>query len=465
MKTKLAKTIGVLSLATVVLALSGCQAGKLNLPQVSDLAFWKKSDTLASRYVEPPAHQFTPSDAGLASADGDLPPLPPDVEKTAESFEAEVSRSYEQLARQTNQARERFEDQVRQLESNAEQVVEDVTPKFGSSAYSNPLTPRHSLAATNNQGFQPQGNEGSQSRNEGSAPRNEGSAARNEGSVAGNEGSAGRNEGSAARNSTFTPATNPAPGPGLTEYEKIAQNGLQPYPTSSATPSNPSGFQPASDASGFRPPSAGNLTSTTPAQQPASSFAQSTTPKPPMNEGSSNRYPNTGAFQPQSQVATTQPPTNTGLQPIVPERPISTITPSTNTGAAQVNYEYPTTPFKPFPSRVAEAVDSVTNATQQSVNQLVAPVEKAANNAVQATTNVINQAVDAVIPPLPNNVRTTQPSTPTLNATTTVPKLQLQLQGQGSYAPGSVRTPTPYDPSRLQAPSNQSEGSGGSFKP
>ncbi len=196
-----------------------------------------------------------------------------------------------------------------------------------------------------------------------------------------------------------------------------------------------------------------------------------------MNEGSSNRYrinhgqkpridiPNTGGFQSQSPVATTQAPVNTGLQPIIPERPISTITPPANNGAAQVNYEYPTTPFKPFPPRVAEAVDSITNATQQSVNQLVAPVEKAANNAVQATTNVINQAVDSVIPSLPNNIRTTQPSTPTLNATTTVPKLQLQLQGQGSYSPGSVRTPTPYDPSRLQAPSNQSEGSGGSFKP
>ena len=92
------KTTGsLLVTGCLIFAFSGCQAGKLNMPK---LAFWKKDEGLESKYIEPPSHQLTPSETKVAANtdDKDLPPLPPDIERTVDSFEKEVTRSYEQDA-------------------------------------------------------------------------------------------------------------------------------------------------------------------------------------------------------------------------------------------------------------------------------------------------------------------------------------------------------------------------------
>lgn len=91
----------LLSTITIV-GLSGCQAGKLNMP---NLAFWNKNDQLASEYVEPPSHNFTPGDTELAATsapadNGQGPPARPEsaVESPSlEAFAEKVNQSLDQL--------------------------------------------------------------------------------------------------------------------------------------------------------------------------------------------------------------------------------------------------------------------------------------------------------------------------------------------------------------------------------
>ncbi len=91
----------ILTTGCLFINLTGCQLGK---PSLSSLAWWQNDSALASRYIEPPSHQFTPSESAVVSNDPALPPLPTDIQKTADSFEQEIARSYKELVKDSKQS-------------------------------------------------------------------------------------------------------------------------------------------------------------------------------------------------------------------------------------------------------------------------------------------------------------------------------------------------------------------------
>lgn len=349
----------ILTTSCLFVALTGCQMGKSPL---ASLAWWQKDDELASRYIEPPSHQFTPSDSAVVSDDPNLPPLPPDIEKTVDSFEQEVARSYRELARESEKAGDRLVGTAREVKEESKNMLMPAERKPPTSAdFANPLTPRPSERYALNE----------------SAPKSSNSL---QPKPTGTSGTGG-----------FQPD-------GMTQYEKLAQQSLQPKDPGTFSPSRPE------------------------ARLPNASL--------PMKRGNKNDF----AFTPKSPANKID--TTTPLQPSRPNKqPV--------TEAQQVNFEYPSTPYQSFQPRGKNTTS--TNASQMPnpaslTEQLVDTDSDSASNVVDATKDAVGNLVPDLSPKAPAG-------------------LSLQLQGQGSYAPGSIRAPNPIDPAELVLPPATGSGS------
>lgn len=119
-------TVILLTIGCLVINLTGCQIGK---PSLGSLTWWKKNDDLASKYVEPPSHQFSPSESAIVSDDPNLPPLPPDIEKTVESFQQEIDRSYRELAKDSQKANQELIESLEKGTSELMQIAEQPPTK------------------------------------------------------------------------------------------------------------------------------------------------------------------------------------------------------------------------------------------------------------------------------------------------------------------------------------------------
>lgn len=139
-------TVILLAIGCLTINLTGCQIGK---PSLGSLTWWKKNDELASKYVEPPSHQFSPSESAIVSDDPNLPPLPPDIEKTVDSFQQEIDRSYRELAKDSQKANRELIESLEKGTSELLKIAETTPEKTETiSTSSNPLTP---LASTDSQ--------------------------------------------------------------------------------------------------------------------------------------------------------------------------------------------------------------------------------------------------------------------------------------------------------------------------
>ena len=109
--------------------------------------------------------------------------------------------------------------------------------------------------------------------------------------------------------------------------------------------------------------------------------------------------------------------------------------------------QYPSTPHKPFEPREQENLPDAAPAESLPTTKSLAPKNQTPQNLTPKS-----QA-----PPMPSAGFGKQPAA--------LPS-QL-LKGQGTYAPGSVKAPTPMSPEQVAAPqdSGQSTGYGGSFQP
>jgi hypothetical protein len=331
----------ILTICILIVASTGCQVGK---SPVGNFAWWKKDDTLASRYIEPPSHQFTPSESAVVSDDPDLPPLPPDIEKTVETFEEDVARSYRELARQAGQISDKALDPVREATDKLEKLAVASDSAANSSEFLNPLVPRSvdSGGVTNDD---PQAK-----------------AAMSEQPASG----------VSSTSNEFQPYR------ATPRYEQLAQQTLQPLDPGALQAAEP---QRSSTAAPLQPYPSGD-------SSPAGEFV----------------VPDPGTFSPSW--------ANSQATPLSPSRPEAA---AATADSQQVNYEYPSTPFPEFQPRMDEPGD-----TPQTLTQ----------GAATTTSSGLNSS-----------------------------GLELQLQGQGSYAPGSIRTPDPIDPGQLRLPMNV-DGSG-----
>lgn len=395
---------GWLIASCLLVTFAGCQLGKSPL---SSLAWWQKEDTLASKYVEPPSHQFTPSDSAVVSDDPDLPPLPPDIDKTVDSFEEDIARSYRDLARQSENEAKSIASRTREVQVDTRNISAPPTRPPSSADFSNPLTPRASerYSANPDSSF----GQGSQSRN----------------SISKTASPSNKND--------FMPSSG-SESPGMTQYERMAQQSLQPKqgsttrspltPSRTAQPSGQSPLQP-SNGSDFRPPST----------------------SPPSSSSSS------GSFQPASSGS---------FQPMTPRQPVQPIsTPRALTPPAersQSTNEYPTTPYQSFQPRV----DDVKQQSNQFVPGATSPGSGNSSPSFGSSSKGTPGVTDATKAPSGSfasgttngNFNAAKPAGQTANG------LSLNLQGQGSYAPGSVRRPDAINPEKLELPMQNFGNSG-----
>ena len=374
-------TVRLLVTGCLVCLMTGCQAGKLNM---NSLAFWRKNDQFDSNYIEPPAHKFTPGQTEVAANTSDsapdddtLPPLPPNVDRTMESFEEEVTRTYQELAQQNTSTQQ---NTLAPRGSNSIQPVDVDTSHvssppagFGNSEFNSPLTPR---ASDNNSATV-------------SAPAN---------------------------SNDFVPLSPAGSDDSDTpQYERLAQQMLEP----ARPPANVE--QPPVSMPEIRTPEMSNPLS--PAQ--GGDFAASPSQPAPSAQRVQNPYassrtqtpaqPLQPRTPPQVAAQTTTPPAQPSANPVTPD-------------------QYPTTPYRAFEP------------------------DQLAGNA-QATT-------------IPSPEPATMPDPPASTqqmANNGTGGLTLQLQGQGTYAPGSVRPPDALDPGSLQLPQSirvgNSNSGGGAFQP
>lgn len=354
MKREIMKSITAgkfLATGCLIIVFAGCQTGKPRF--LGNLAWWQKNDTLASEYIEPPSHQFTPSESTVASDDTELPPLPPDIEKTVDSFEQDVARSYRELARQSGQSSDKIANDIRDIRLDGRNVNSVPASKPPASELSSPLTPRtgERFAANNS----PERSESSSSRLQ----------------------KTGRDTAKSNSND-FAPMSQSNTG-GMTQYEKLAQQTLQP--------------------SGTRPT--------------ASTFSPSSSPLKPA---ASNDF----AAQANRQPAAPSPPMTSNT---------AKITQSSQPDGMQVGYQYPSTPYQAFEAKAREPAQQTRQITEPDRQSFEQPQSGAGS---------------------------------TLSSKSAT-GLTLQIQGQGSYAPGSVRTPSPIDPNNLVLPMNDAGSS--AFQP
>lgn len=344
------RIVSTMSLAAVILiGLSGCQSGKLNMP---GLAFWKKNDRLSPEYIEPPSHNFTPGETDIADSvdveigtEEDGPPKRPIVSaeqssESLESFAAEVNRSWEQLAEKSQEDGADHAGTVKQAMVDQDHVSMPPTREVGPADFANPLAPRQ-------------------------APGGGGQFA---------AGSAEAENPSSA--SGFQPATN---------YEKLAAQTM-----GSSRPAPRYEMSPA-----------------------ALSQNGSGSPLVPETVNSPETVPNEAG----ENVRMLNPYSGPAGDADIASSPISAPASST---PAQPQYE--TTPYKPFGS------DAATEMADPS-----------------ATTS----------PQLADNSMTPSASPGEIPS-------MLQLSGQGSYAPGSVRRPEPIQPESMTVPHTATGG--GSFQ-
>ncbi len=339
------RIVSTMSLAAAILVgLSGCQSGKLNMP---GLAFWKKNDRLSPEYIEPPSHNFTPGETDIADSvdveigtEDDGPPKRPVVSaeqssESLESFAAEVNRSWEQLAEQTQGNAAEHAGTVKQAMVDRDNISMPPTREVGPADFANPLAPRQ-------------------------APGGGGQFA---------AGSAEAESPSSAAG--FQPTTN---------YEKLAAQTM-----GSSRPAPRYEMSPATQAQN------GSGSPLVPqAVSPAETVPQG------VDETGSMLNPYSGAAS-EADIASS---------------PIS--------APAQPQYE--TTPYKPFGSGATSEMAAPSATTSQQL----------ANNSMTPSVS-------------PNEI----PS-------------MLQLSGQGSYAPGSVRRPEPIQPESMTVP--RTATGGGSFQ-
>jgi hypothetical protein len=337
--------------ATILLIVAtGCQSSRFSMPK---LAFWKNNDQLASEYIEPPSHQFTPERTASADKEstldtGDGPPTRPKTASTSgpsiDSFAEEVNRSWAQLEAKT----QKKSNEVNQALVDTNNISLPPTGQ-GSEDLKQPLMPRYlksddrALAAK--------------------------SAAESTGNLAGD--------------GTFAPMPASKSSP-ATRYEQLAgttmsgPSTLQPAPATS-----PGGRSEFSAESGFQPVAMTSRPSV--AMEPQGRTAEPA----PFND--SSRFEN--PYMPQLQAEKS------------PTSPVSAPnTPKSLASAKPADPVYQSTPYKPFTA----LADSATGSSPDT------PVTE---NASGTTNNPPNTPRLAQMP------------------------LSLQLSGQGTYAPGSVRRP------------------------
>ena len=356
----------ILCTSCIVVSFSGCQAGKLNMQQ---LAFWKKNDTLDSRYIEPPSHQLTPSDTRVAgnSDDSNLPPLPPDINRTADKFESEVTKSYQELAQQTKESENRFANSLADAEQKTRSAINEKLPSRSSYSsgldnvaepnFNNPLTPKPINRNRPNTQI----------------------AQRSVDAMPPSSGSFRPRPTSAKSSPTISNA-------GMTEYEKLAQL----------------------DSGQLKPSTSGEL--------PKINYPTSNSPLKPNNQLAQNSQ------SIQNPYSTTRPKSDRSLQAVTGASQATQANqslPSPSGSSRQVNYEYPSTPYQPY------------NVKSQDSNL--------------ATTNTLNPSSHTTSPLKPNNSITS----PSMTSSST---MKLDISGQGSYAPGSIRRPKALLPSNLKLP-------------
>ena len=330
----------ILATGCLIVSLSGCQAGKSPL---GNLAWWQKNDTLASEYIEPPSHQYTPTDSAVVSDDSDLPPLPPDIEKTVDSFEKDVARSYRELSRQSDKSLDRTSSAARDVAVDTRNVDRSPAYEMPTTGASNPLTPL--IRPSERFASKPETPPESEPRLPIRTPY-----------------------GSEQDSSTFSPD-----GQGRTQYEKIAGQTLQPFATTQAGSFDAS--RPEAKIPDFSP----SVSSDIAFQPPTSS-----------------RTDGNGGF-------------SESLNPATTSR-------TTESAAEQASQNYPATSYQSFEPRVKEAD---TQPVPSFIPDLSATIPQ--NNLAPASAS----------------------------------GMSLQLQGQGSYAPGSVRAPNPINPAQLTLPISQ----------
>ena len=141
------------------------------------------------------------------------------------------------------------------------------------------------------------------------------------------------------------------------------------------------------------------------------------------------------------------------------------------------SYEYPTTPYSEFKPRevvqnqvaqIAAEAEKLGSATRDAAsdmkNNLVDSVSKKFGNMVDSTKNAVGNAVDEAKSTASSFSGALQPAVTKPGSTSFGGSdgLQLNLQGQGSYAPGSVRRPGEFNPNDLVLPTSDfnSAGSG-----
>lgn len=349
----------ILTTGCLFINLTGCQLGK---PSLGSLAWWQNDTELASRYIEPPSHQFTPSESAVVSNDPDLPPLPTDIQKTADSFEQEIARSYKELVKDSKQHNA---DLITSLEKTAPaKVLNPQTvpnPPEDLPQAQSPLAP-----LADNQGEFAISKE---------TP---------------DTGGFVPNSPSEQLQKSATPLK-----PGNTGDSFVVGN-----QDSSFVPRNDSGFQPSPETPNYMR-FAENLLPNLEPKNPGSASLQPLEAKPPGAMG--DEAPN--GFTDQSTFVPTPIPSPKSM----------------DNGTS--NNAYPSTPHKSF----GNSADAAPNTIQPS----------------QASQN--EQLFDSFggTPSLPIPSPQIAPSS---EAST------LNLPTQGSYAPGSISTPSPIVPSQLKLP-------------
>jgi hypothetical protein len=343
----------------LLILLTGCQAGKFRLP---GMALLGKNDRLSPEYIEPPSLQFDPGDSEIAEvnieegtpSDDSGPPRRPD--QSLEAFAADVNRSWEKLAEQTESSVAEHAESVNQAMVDLANV--SVPPNAGAMSPDSASEPAPDKSfERNSNDFQP---------------------------------------GSAASTSVASGATN---------YERLAQNTLAPL-----TPATPSGA--ASGLASRQDMASAPVPESNPGQfKPDASTAPSDSWPPGMAAKSTDIPGSDGGVRMQNPYIANQAKTSTGNTP-------------TADSQASPQSKYETTPYPPFQPR-ADLVDTTV------------PDDGSGVENVSATTDG-NAAPGA----------------------SRIPAM-LDLSGQASYAPGSVRRPDPVQPEEVEVIST---AGGGAFR-
>ncbi len=406
---KLQSAVYLLAIIVFGALFAGCQSSGLTMPK---LAFWQKDDKLDPSKLEPPSRQFTPSQTEVAEKgdkasnldSGEGPPVRPDIASTKSN-----ETTIEEIERDLNR---NFAEQVNRAKTAEQEIIDKVaTAHDGAMDTANSIN--QAIVDTKNVSMPP-----AKQQMDGSSrpltPRYATSSTM--AGAAGNPAPGGN--GMADRNlGGFTPPTGSFATSSTPAYEKLAAStsgGFNPL-----QPANPALAQSAPMSVAASDSAAGNTAGNkNPPSFGGGSFGGGSFA--PQGQGSS-------APQFPSSLASTAnaPPQNpTGVtsgSSMFPPFSANTTTPaSTAATTAATGPKYESTPYKAFePGRPADTSIAVSQTGQMQSSAL-----SSAASQIPAT---------------------------------------LQLSGQGSYAPGSVRIPqmpqaTASNPSQ---PGTSSPASGG----